>query len=262
MENKDRQELFNAKEEKYLKEYFQKREDGGAFFNLNNESDLCDFESFLNENGYSSYLNKKIVEAEEITAPTDSPKPEEPEAPKVSGEEIKNRYKEFFLITPSQDDFDYIFNKVTEYRNQFNSYNLLTAIEFLKRPENAGLLNYEKNQIGQGEFAFYILIPTSKKIAATSEKGDIRIDGQSYEIKRLKTGQSLIRFGTTLDLQTIKDFNFTLYGVQKLLNSKEYKDGKIIEQFKLELDKIIAFKPKSKDIDAGSINSWEERFIF
>jgi hypothetical protein len=44
--------------DKILKEYFYRRDDGGAFFNVNNYDDLHQFESFLIESGYINQIDR------------------------------------------------------------------------------------------------------------------------------------------------------------------------------------------------------------
>ena len=240
-----------------LKEYFQYRDDGGVFFDLKKEKDLCNFESFLRENGYSKYLKNKLDEADNITSELEPPIVPVTPSTESYGEYVKQRYNNFFNKNPSQSTFDYLLQKVKEFRELPQT--MQSAISFLERPENSELVNSSEfiaNEIGQGEFALYLLLSISTKIDAKKEKGDIKFNGINYEIKRITARSSAIRFGSVMDLQSIKNFNYTLYGMQNLLSDKEYKGGEKIKELKSVLDKIISYRPRSIDPQAGSINSW------
>lgn len=205
--------------EEVLQEYFLTRKDGGVNFNVKNFKDLYSFESFLIEKNYLNLFNKEKLN--ELFEQEDSSVVD-------STEEIINyvrkRFVSFFKTQPSSQDLEVLVNYVREFRKTDQSFE--SALQFLKN--NPGLIVYEKNQIGQGEFAFYLLLPDSKKI--TSDKGDIQIGENKYEIKKLKKAKDTIRFGTNIDLDAINSFRYVTFGLKKLFTSKEYKDGEKIKE--------------------------------
>ncbi len=214
-----------------LKEYFVNRNDGGAHFNIKNSKDLHDFESFLIKNNYlelfhKSKLHKLFEETEESVPPNEH-----------STEEITNyvkkRYMSFFKTQPSSQDVQLLVHYVREF--QKTSQTIESAFQFLR--QNPGLVVFEKNQIGQGEFAFYLLLPNARKIVG--EKGDIQIDDKKYEIKKIKKAKDTLRFGTNIDLDSINSFRYVTFGLKKLFTSNEYKDGEKIKELSDAYDVVM-----------------------
>jgi len=221
-----------------LEEYFINRKDGGLKFDIKNAEDLYHFESFLIKNNYLQLFNKsKIIELFEETG----------DAAESSTEEIvnyvKKRYLTFFKTQPSAQDLELLVNYVREFRK--TPQTLDSTFEFLK--QNPGLVVFEKNQIGQGEFAFYLLLPDAKKI--TGDKGDIQIGDRKFEIKKIKKAKDTIRFGTNIDLDAINSFRYVTFGLKKLFTSKEYKDGEKIKEMSDAYDILMAGSEASVTIN-------------
>lgn len=211
-----------------LQEYFISREDGGLKFNIKNSEDLFHFESFLIKNKYISLFDRKrlneLFEAEGSVVP---------DTTEEIVNYVKKRYMSFFKTQPSAQDLELLVNYVREFRK--TNQTIDATFQFLR--ENPSLIVYEKNQIGQGEFAFYLLLPDSKKIIG--DKGDIQIGEKKYEIKKIKKAKDTIRFGTNIDLDTINSFRYVTFGLKKLFTSKEYKDGEKIQEMSNAYDALM-----------------------
>lgn len=211
-----------------LEEYFLSRQDGGVKFNAKNSDDLFHFETFLIKNKYISLFDRKklneLFEADEPTVP---------DTTEEIVNYVKKRYVSFFKTQPSSQDLELLVNYVREFRKTNQTVD--AAFQFLR--ENPSLIVYEKNQIGQGEFAFYLLLPDSKKIVG--DKGDIQIGDKKYEIKKIKKAKDTIRFGTNIDLDTINSFRYVTFGLKKLFTSKEYKDGEKIKEMSNAYDVLM-----------------------
>jgi hypothetical protein len=214
--------------EDVLQEYFLNRKDGGSGFNVKSQKDLYHFESFLIKNGYIQMFDRKklneLFEADDI--------PQESSTEELVNY-VKKRYVTFFKTQPSAQDLESLVNYVREFRKTNQS--IESAFQFLK--QNPALVVYEKNQIGQGEFAFYLLLPEARKIAG--DKGDIWVGDKKYEIKKLKKAKDTIRFGTNIDLDAINSFRYVTFGLKKLFTSKEYKDGEKIKEMSSAYDKLM-----------------------
>jgi hypothetical protein len=211
-----------------LEEYFLSRKDGGVKFDAKNSDDLFHFETFLIKNKYISLFDRKklneLFEADEPTVP---------DTTEEIVNYVKKRYVSFFKTQPSSQDLELLVNYVREFRKTNQTVD--AAFQFLR--ENPSLIVYEKNQIGQGEFAFYLLLPDSKKIVG--DKGDIQIGDKKYEIKKIKKAKDTIRFGTNIDLDTINSFRYVTFGLKKLFTSKEYRDGEKIKEMSNAYDALM-----------------------
>lgn len=234
-----------------INEYFSIRKDGGTYFNPKNLDDIIDFKEFLYKKKYDPLFDVKKLE--EITYIS-----EEFENEPIS-DYVKRRYREFFKEDlKNESDFAMCSSAVEEFRK--TNQTLTDAFNFLKR--NPSILKFEKKEVGQGEFALYLLLPRSKKIDSKESKGDIEYLGFKYEIKRLLPGQKLIRFGTNLDLTSINNFNELKFTLERLLKSKEYKDGEIIQNLYRAYMAVVSFSKRkvtgqeTDDFTGGSKASW------
>lgn len=207
-----------------LLEYFADRPDGGIHFDVKNFDDLNQFESFLIKNDYLKHfdrvkLNELFTEQEQSTEDIVS--------------YVTNRYTKFFKQPPSTKDLEMLVNHMREFYKTDKSFS--SALQYLKA--NPSLIAFEKNQIGQGEFAFYLLLKDSKKIV--SGKGDIQIGDKKFEIKKIKKDNATIRFGTNIDLDSINSIRYVTFGFKKLFSSKEYRDGEKIKQLSDMYDTVM-----------------------
>lgn len=207
-----------------LLEYFAERPDGGIHFDVTNFDDLNQFESFLIKNDYLKHfdrvkLNELFTEQEQSTEDIVS--------------YVTNRYTKFFKQPPSAKDLEMLVNHMREFYKTDKSFS--SALQYLKA--NPSLIVFEKNQIGQGEFAFYLLLKDSKKIV--SGKGDIQIGDKKFEIKKIKKDNATIRFGTNMDLDSINSIRYVTFGFKKLFSSKEYRDGEKIKQLSDMYDTVM-----------------------
>lgn len=239
-----------------LEEYFITRKDGGSKFNIKNSNDLYHFETFLIENGYTNLFKKEKINKlfEEAGDVGESPT-----------EEIVNytrkRYISFFKNQPSAKDLELLVNYVREFKK--TPQTLESSFEFLK--QNPRLIEFEKKQIGQGEFAFYLLLPDAKKI--TGDVGDIQIGDRKFEIKKIKKTKDTIRFGTNINLDSINLFRYVTFGLKKIFISKEYKDGEKVKEMGDAYDLLMAGSEASVTINKlnafySFINKLREYMIY
>jgi len=208
-----------------LSEYFSHRPDGGVNFNIKNLDDLNQFESFLIQNDYLKYFDR--VKLNELFT-------EQEQSSEDLVSYVTKRYTAFFKEAPSAEDLEMLVNHMREFDKTDKTFS--AALRYLKA--NPSLIVFEKNQIGQGEFAFYLLLKDSKKIA--KDKGDIQIGDKKFEIKKIKKAKDTIRFGTNIDLDTINSFRYVTFGLKKIFSSKEYRDGEKIKQLSDSYDHIMA----------------------
>jgi hypothetical protein len=146
---------------------------------------------------------------------------------------VTNRYTKFFKEPPSAKDLEMLVNHMREFYKTDKSFS--SALQYMK--SNPDLIVFEKNQIGQGEFALYLLLKDSKKIVRDS--GDIEIGNKKFEIKKIKKAKSPIRFGTNMDLDSINSLRYVTFGFKKLFSSKEYRDGEKIKELSDVYDKVM-----------------------
>lgn len=92
----------------------------------------------------------------------------------------------------------------------FDNPTFENACEFIKA--NPYLLKYKKNQVGEGEFALFLLIPTAFKTVQT-DKNDLNINGKYYEIKRILRRNDTIRFGTNINIKPINNLRYLTFGL-------------------------------------------------
>lgn len=207
-----------------LLEYFADRPDGGIHFDVKNFDDLNQFESFLIKNDYLKHfdrvkLNELFTEQEQSTQDIVS--------------YVTSRYTKFFKEPPSAKDLKMLVNHMREFYKTDKSFS--SALQYLK--VNPSLIVFQKNQIGQGEFALFFLLKDSKKIVR--DKGDIEIGDKKFEIKKIKKAKSPIRFGTNMDLDSINSLRYVTFGFKKLFSSKEYRDGEKIKELSDVYDKVM-----------------------
>jgi hypothetical protein len=207
-----------------LLEYFADRPDGGIYFDVKNFDDLNQFESFLIKNDYLKHFDR--VKLNELFT-----EQEQPTEDIVSY--VTNRYTKFFKEPPSAKDLEMLVNHMREFYKTDKSFS--SALQYMK--SNPDLIVFEKNQIGQGEFALYLLLKDSKKIVRDS--GDIEIGNKKFEIKKIKKAKSPIRFGTNMDLDSINSLRYVTFGFKKLFSSKEYRDGEKIKELSDVYDKVM-----------------------
>ena len=150
-------------------------------------------------------------------------------------EYVRTKWRKFFESDIDEKDFELLTYLVTEFRKTNQS--MQAGFDFIR--SHPVLMKYEKKQVGQGEFALYILFPDAEK-TPSDEKGDIKMFGQVYEVKKIKTANEPIRFGTNIDLSTINDFRLVTFGLKSIFKSKEYRDGVVIAKMSSSYETIMA----------------------
>jgi hypothetical protein len=128
---------------------------------------------------------------------------------------VCSKWISFFGFYPPPDEIDCLIKHVTEFK--LIGETLENAFQYItSHPE---LLNYKKNQVGEGEFALYILLSDARKISSKNTMGDIAVFGNKYEIKKIKRANEAIRFGTNHDLQPIDDLRLALLSIKELISN-------------------------------------------
>lgn len=109
------------------------------------------------------------------------------------------------------------------------------GFEFIQsHPE---LMRYEKNQIGRGEFALFVLFPDAEKVVG--DLGDIRVLNRIYEIKKIKTQHEAIRFGTNIDLVAVSEFRLVTYGLRRIFRNNRLGFDARVASFESRYNSIM-----------------------
>lgn len=233
-----------------ISEYFVYRQDGGVKFDIKNRSDFLDFEEFIFKNKYNNLIeNSMLKQLFEQSVDIDGTK-----------DYVKAVWKNFMGTNISDEELQSLTDSVITFKTQYPNQTLSDAFLFLK--SNPKLLSFQKKEVGEGEFAILLLVKGSRKIPK-GKKGDVLVNGISYEIKKIKSHKEAIRFGTNLNLRTINQFNTLILRLSELLNSDKYKEGETIITFKKNLASIISYKDRgqSSDLEEGSKASWTVKKI-
>lgn len=144
-------------------------------------------------------------------------------------EYVTKRWKRFFGTNIGLGDLGVLTSLVDQFRSGvYDTLAIEVGFEFIRN--NPVLMKYEKNQIGQGEFALYLLYPDAEKVAGT--KGDIRLMGRTYEVKKIKRDREAIRFGTNVDLSAITEFRFVTYGLRRVYRDPKYSGLPAVDDFR------------------------------
>jgi len=204
-----------------LKEYFLHREDGGAYFDVRNQRDFMNFEKFLTENGYGNHFDRDamdgivIKEDDDFKLQQDSP----------DSVYVANRYKQFFKSSINKSELDALTSIYSMFTKKYNQANLQTFKSFIRDmpTEAIYLIDFEKNQIGKGEFAMFLLFPSATKLPSSS-KGDIKIPEGTFEIKKETNRGESIRFGTNINLDSIGKLRTLTFSMRDILFMEKNKD--------------------------------------
>ena len=233
-----------------ISEYFVYRQDGGVKFDIKNRNDFLDFEEFIFKNKYNNLIeNSMLKQLFEQSIDIDGTK-----------DYVKAVWKNFMGTNISDEELQSLTDSVITFKTQYPNQTLSDAFLFLK--SNPKLLSFQKKEVGEGEFAILLLVKGSRKIPK-GKKGDVSVNGISYEIKKIKSHKEAIRFGTNLNLRTINQFNTLILRLEELLNSDKYKEGETIITFKKNLASIISYKDRgqSSELEEGSKASWTVKKI-
>jgi hypothetical protein len=149
-------------------------------------------------------------------------------------EYVEKRWKEMFEteITPLTKDT--LVELVTDYQTN-NTVGFETACKFIT--ENPLLIQYKKNQVGEGEFALFLLIPSAKK-TSIGQKGDLEIHGKRIELKRIKSNSEPIRFGTNNNLKSVNNFRYLTFGLSSCFSNYQSTDS-VFSQMRTTYSNII-----------------------
>lgn len=238
---------MNLSLEKILNEYFMNRHDGGINFNIKDRNSFLDFEDFLIKSNYNSFFKENTIK-QLFENSVD-----------INGaqEYVKNSWRKFMGTDISELDLSRLTNTLIQFKINYPNQTMTDAFSFLKA--NPYLLDYQKKEVGEGEFAILLLVNGATKIPK-GKKGDVQVGGISYEIKKIKTPKEAIRFGTNLNLNTITDFNKLILNLESLLKSKKYKEGELIVEFNNIFFSILKGR-SADDLGEGSRASWTTQKI-
>lgn len=238
---------MNLSLEKILNEYFMNRHDGGINFNIKDRNSFLDFEDFLIKSNYNSFFKENTIK-QLFENSVD-----------INGaqEYVKNSWRKFMGTDISELDLSRLTNTLIQFKINYPNQTMTDAFSFLKA--NPYLLDYQKKEVGEGEFAILLLVNGATKIPK-GKKGDVQVGGISYEIKKIKTPKEAIRFGTNLNLNTITDFNKLILNLESLLKSKKYKEGELIVEFNNIFFSILKGR-SAGDLGEGSRASWTTQKI-
>lgn len=148
-----------------------------------------------------------------------------------SADYVSIKWTSFFGTNIGEQDKQIL----TSYIDQFRQTDqcLHSAFDFIKH--NPKLLEYQKVQIGEGEFALFLLFPDAVRV----NKGDLKFFGNQYEVKRIKDINDPIRFGTNINIRSINNFRYVTFALKKFFNYCEYSSHDDVKLIKSEYDKII-----------------------
>ena len=233
-----------------LNKYFMFRHDGGVKFNIKDRNDFIDFETFLVKNKYHLLFQENTFK--ELFENADDVE--------NTKEFVEITWKRFMGTNISDSDLQYLTDALISFKTQYPNQSLTDAFSFLKI--NPRLLNFQKKEVGEGEFAIILLVKGADKIPK-GKKGDVIVGGISYEIKKIKSHKEAIRFGTNLNLKTINDFNKLILSLDGLLKSEKYKEGESVKTFKRDFSFIINYKERNPLMtdEEGSRASWTTKKI-
>lgn len=137
----------------------------------------------------------------------------------------------FFGTKLSDDDHRLLVKYVDEFRQTDQS--IQSGFDFIRR--NPKLLEYQKVQVGEGEFALFLLFTDAVRV----NKGDLKFNGEHYEVKRIKEPNEAIRFGTNVNIQSINNFRYVTFGLKRFFNYCEYSNHPDILPVKSLYNQII-----------------------
>jgi len=136
-------------------------------------------------------------------------------------EYVAHRWREFFRTEIPRENHVRLVALILKFQGETDQ-SLEAGFGFIR--DHAELLAYEKKQVGQGEFALYLLFPGATRIEDKHKKGDIKLFDVVYEVKKIKLEREAIRFGTNMELMTISDFRLVTLGLKRIF----YSDGDVI----------------------------------
>lgn len=141
------------------------------------------------------------------------------------------KWKVFFGTDVSNADHQLLVHYLTLFR--LTDQTVDSAFSFIKN--NPKLLEYKKVQVGEGEFALYLLFRDSVRI----DKGDLKFNNTRYEVKRIKEANEAIRFGTNLNIETINNFRYVTFGLKRFFNYCSYSKHESVVKIKKMYDAVI-----------------------
>jgi hypothetical protein len=146
-------------------------------------------------------------------------------------EYVQLKWKVFFGTEVSNDDHQLLVHYLTLFR--LTDQTIESAFSFIKN--NPKLLEYKKVQVGEGEFALYLLFRDSVRI----DKGDLKFNNTRYEVKRIKEANEAIRFGTNVNIETINNFRYVTFGLKRFFNYCSYSKHESVVEIKRMYDEVI-----------------------
>jgi len=144
---------------------------------------------------------------------------------------VSIKWTSFFGTKINEQDHQLLTSYIDQFRQTDQS--LQSAFSFIK--DNPKLLEYQKVQIGEGEFALFLLFSDATRV----NKGDLKFLGNLYEVKRIKDVNDPIRFGTNINIRSINNFRYVTFALKKFFNYCEYSSHDDVKLIKSEYDKII-----------------------
>lgn len=172
-----------------------------------------------------SKKNKSLVSKEQLETLSSSPDT-------LSTEEYVNiKWSLFFGNKINQEDCQLLITYVNEFRK--TDQTIQSGFDFIR--SNPKLLEYQKVQVGEGEFALFLLFKDAVRI----NKGDLKFNGEHYEVKRIKDQNEAIRFGTNVNIQSINNFRYVTFGLKRFFNYCDYSNHPDVQSMKQSYNQII-----------------------